>query len=135
MEELFLAAAVLAAVLYFGSSSTPSVLVSTPANLPPSSPLISFDEGGPRAATSCCPRRRVYRRGLLAQARLSQLALSRHVHRAAAGAAASPYVSGGIAGTAASGGNPFGSALRPGVSAGTGTTSVNSFSFLRPVAF
>lgn len=134
MEELLLAAVVLAAVLYFGSPSTPSVLVSTPAPLPPASPLISFDtgstSGGYRltsAATNLSP-------GGYSPKLASANSLFAGLFVAPPPVPqASPYVSGGIAGTAGSGGNPLGSALRPGVSAGTGTTVISDL--LRPVVF
>jgi len=135
MEELLLAAAVLAAVLYFGSSSTPSVLVSTPANLPPSSPLISFDGGGTSGGYQLLPAATGLSTGGYSPKLASPNSLFLGTFIAPPPAPLpSPWVSGGIAGTAGSGGNALGSALRPGVSAGTGTTSVNAYSFLRPVA-
>jgi len=134
MEELLIAAAVLAAVLYFGRSGTPSVLTSTPAPQPPSSPLVSPDAGsisGGYQLTSQATN--LANPGGYSPKLTSPNSLFVGTFIAPPPIPqASPYISGGIAGTAFSGGNPFGSALRPGVSAGTGTTVIPSI--FRPVA-
>lgn len=134
MDELLLAAAVLAVVLYFGSPSTPSVLVSTPSPLPPSSPLISFDSGstsGGYQLTSAATN--LANPGGYSPKLASPNTLFTGTFVAPPPVPLpSPWVSGGIAGTSGSGGNPLGSALRPGVSGGTGTTSLNVV--FRPVA-
>jgi hypothetical protein len=133
MDELLIAAAVLAVVLYFGSPSKPSLLVSTPANSPPASPLVSFDgsatSGGYQltsAATNLSTGGYSPRLASLNSLFLGTFIAPPPVPQP------SPWVSGGISGTAGSGGNPLGSALRPGLSSGTGTTSLNRL--LRPVA-
>ena len=148
MEELLIAAAVLAAVRYFGSSSTPSVLTSTPAPSPPSSTPIDqllaqgywFDANGTLRKPSSGAGLSLSGGYQLTPAS-TQLAVPSYTATAISQPTfvapppvpqAAPYVSGGIAGTAFSGGNPYGSALRPGVSAGTGTTVIPTF--IRPVA-
>jgi hypothetical protein len=134
MEELLIAAAVLAAVLYFGSSSTPSLLTSTPAPSPPSSALVSSDTGATSGGYQLTPQAtNLANPGGYSQKLTAPNGLYIQSYVAPPPTpAASPAFWGGIAGTAFAGGNPFGGALRPGVSAGTGTTVV--IPLLRPVA-
>jgi hypothetical protein len=130
LEDILIVAGVVAVLLYFGSASAaPAVAVVPPAAPVPTATAI-LTGGAPVSAGYQIPP----------PATALQSIFSPFFSRNAASAAKlastvssppipvpPPAYSGGIGGTVGTGGVSLGSVLRPGVSAGTGTTSINPF--------